>query len=182
MIYNYVKEISNPQILLNMFMLKREIWQNTVTTINVHADENQMNNQVEVVTPRVLTSDELDAIAEIINDYNDGHELVIREMILENALQGRQNLGLKMILEFGAMNVFKNKDIVTLNESLEDLEPLMHRLVSGAFELAFIWLYKFVPNASLTQIEKDEFLRRLELQIGNNEADQLRAGVDAGVL
>ena len=180
--YYYTKWIkSNETIPFEenlMLSIDLELWEKIILLIKPAPSlaETKEDN-VEICSTMVLTSDELDQIANAINAFDETHSLVVRNNLRINHVDPNKTWAANLIATFGANNLYRQKSIENYNLLFQDFASIMDKCGAGAVELAYMEMILLVPNAAFLQEEKDEFLKRFEAYLGKAATDAIKASM-----
>jgi len=152
------------------------LWEKLGLFIRPHNLESQVtDDNIEVQATMILTSDEQDQLADAINSFNENHELVERNKIRINRVNPNITWAQNLIATFGANNLFLDKSLPDLTALIATFDNLMRLCNAGAVEMAYIELLQIAPDATFSQAEKDEFVKRFEVYLGKALTDAIKA-------
>lgn len=128
-------------------------------------------NNIIINTKRHFYSEETDKITSVIEGYTSSHPLVKRKYLEDAVSTPAIIAGNAIVAKYAAMNLYKQKTIPQYFSLFSRTKNLMGYLMSGSLELAAYELGQIKADlpldGSVTEDECDEFLRRLQVEIGN---------------
>lgn len=167
--YYYTKFVqATPLRDIIMMGVDKSLWRK-IEQLNVksYIDEAHLeDDNIEIATNEVLTSDELDQIAAAINSYSPTHELVVRYGIELNTMNPATSFGSVMVQKFASNNLYRQKTGTQVNALLSNNLLLILALLTGSLTTAYGVFAAMPADENISQAEIDEFKKRLELYLG----------------
>lgn len=115
---------------------------------------------------RALTSSEQDEITNIVNAMGPTYDLVIRKSIEQNTMKWATEKGAEVLRQFAANNLYRGKTAEQVEALVTDYPDIIHSLLTGSLQTAYITFSNMVPDVNISQEEIDEFKLRLAVILG----------------
>lgn len=180
--YYYTKWVKSSEAVpfeeLIMLNVDLALWEKLTFLIRPYENESDVtDDNIEICATEALVSSEIDQITNAVNMFHEGHELVIRNNLRINHVNANRSWCINLIETFGANNLYIDKSAEQYGQLFVDFASIIDKLIAGAPELAYIEMLQLVPNASFSQVEKDEFIKRFEAKIGKALSDAIKASM-----
>ena len=170
--YYYTKDVKQaPFVDLLRIRLSKDLWRKIRIATRSTAEDN-----VCIESDIVLTSDELDEIAVAINEYSNAHPFVMRHQVELETMNPNATFGQVLIDKISSNNIVRNRHMTLVDDNgtpkslsqimIERNQLLIISLLIGSLDIAYQMTLSFTPDETITQEEIDEYLKRLELQMG----------------
>lgn len=165
--YYYTKAMSGD--ILQEALSLRTTLRKVITGVNVSGDFSDAevdDDNIEITTSRVLTSSELDEIANLINTIDVNYDLVVRRGIETGTMTWAMNVGREMLCKFSSNNLYRGKTESQTDALVENYPHLIHALITGSLTKAYREFASMVPDDNISQDEINEFKLRLAIILG----------------
>lgn len=130
---------------------------------------NGTRDNVHIETENPLPSEDQDKLLALIISAPN-HELNARKYLQDKVSSPAIIIGFEIIAQYAAMNLYADKTLAQYQTLFTYTQGLMGFLMSGSLEMALMTLQSIRSNVpgdgSITTAECDEFIRRLEIHIG----------------
>ena len=127
---------------------------------------NILDDNIEMVFSRALTSVEHDEITNIINSIGPSYDLMIRKNIEKNTMSWAIKTGNEILAQFGANNLYRGKTPVQVEALVTSYPDLIHSLITGSLQATYAIFLAMPADANISQEEIDEFTLRLKIALG----------------
>jgi hypothetical protein len=111
---------------------------------------------------RALISEEKDEIANLINNLDDTHELVIRKKIKEVIIKDKFVFGNEFIQIFSANNEYREKSQAQILGMMQKYPDILMLCLSGSIESLYYVLSNMQEDEFISSQEIEEFKKRVE--------------------